>query len=168
MEYITLSGHSDPLPLSEDAKHQLLSYLSNSRASVDASIDGDDLIRDLEASIGDTMRSELAGGMGHIDGTVMSRILRDAGPLDSAQPAEPTTLPKICRIQQGKWFGGLCLGLAVRQGFRVDWVRTIAIFFLLITGGLLGIAYLIALIFIPSMGTPEEYKATLERSLHVG
>jgi|GEM_PF-2347323 len=164
MDFITLSGHADPIPLTEDAKSQLLGYLNNARASVENTIDGDDLIRDLETSIGDTMRAGLTNGANHIDGPTMSKILGDAGPLDSAQPVQPvrtTDLPWICRVQQGKWFGGLCLGLAIRRGFRVDWVRTIAIFFLLITGGLLGVAYLIALIFVPSMETPEAYRTAL-------
>jgi len=94
----------------------------------------------------------------------MSKILGDAGPLDSTTQASPATLPWLYRIQRGKWFGGLCLGLAVRRGFRVDWVRTIALLFLLVTGGLLGVAYLIALIFIPAMETSEDYKAALERA----
>ena len=164
MDYITLSGHADPIPLSADAKNQLLRYLSNARASVDSSIDSDDLIRDLETSIGDTMRAELAGSGSHIDGAAMSKILGDAGPVEATQHVNPAALAWLCRIQQGKWFGGLCLGLAVRRDFRVDWVRTIALLFLLITGGLLGIAYLIALVFTPSMETPEDYKAALEQA----
>ncbi len=59
--------------------------------------------------------------------------------------------------RSGKWFGGLCLGIAVRGDFRVDWVRTIGIFLALVTGGLIGIVYLALLLFLPRVETVDEY-----------
>ncbi|MFI7026235.1 PspC domain-containing protein [Micromonospora sp. NPDC049900] len=47
-----------------------------------------------------------------------------------------------CRINEGKWFGGVCLGVAAYGEFRVDWLRTVALLLTLFTGGLLAVAYL--------------------------
>ncbi|WP_411955818.1 PspC domain-containing protein [Curtobacterium sp. TXMA1] len=57
---------------------------------------------------------------------------------------------------------GLCLGLATRAQLRVDWLRTIAFFLLLLTGGLLGLAYLIALLFVPRIATASEYRDLID------
>ncbi len=54
--------------------------------------------------------------------------------------------------------GGICLGIAARGSFRVDWVRTVAILLLLLTGGPLGIAYIALLPFLPPVTTVEKYR----------
>ncbi|MFF0721789.1 PspC domain-containing protein [Micromonospora sp. NPDC003816] len=35
------------------------------------------------------------------------------------------------RINEGKWFGGICLGVAAYGEFRVDWVRTVVLLLIL-------------------------------------
>jgi phage shock protein PspC (stress-responsive transcriptional regulator) len=87
------------------------------------------------------------------------------GRLVSGQkPSHVTKAPILCRIDEGKAISGLCLGLATRAEARVDWLRTVAFFLLLLTGGLLGVAYLIALLFAPRIRTVSDYQVLLRRS----
>ncbi|MFZ4896482.1 PspC domain-containing protein [Plantibacter sp. Mn2098] len=161
MEHITLSGHSGAFRMTAEAKLLLVAYLSDARSAVEQSPDGDETVRDIETSIGDRLRDILDGDASIIDETVITRIIADAGPVQGESSPDSGRVPWLCRVEQGKWFGGLCLGLATRSSLRTDWVRTIAILFLFLTGGLLGIAYLIALIFVPRMETVEQYKAAI-------
>ncbi len=64
----------------------------------------------------------------------------------------------LCRIEEGKQISGLCLGIATRADLRVDWVRSIAVILGLLTGGLLALAYLVALLFAPRLHTVSEYQ----------
>jgi phage shock protein C len=93
-----------------------------------------------------------------------ARILEQFGPLDAGEePPHDGKAPFLCRIDEGKAISGICLGLATRAELRVDWLRTIAFFLLLLTGGLLGFAYLIALLFVPRMATVRDYQDALAR-----
>jgi len=168
VEHIALSGHAGAFPLTADAKQLLVTYLADARSSLGADADADETVRDIGTSIGDELRHTLDGGPDEIDVIVMSRILTDAGPVETGQASRDGRAPWLCRVQQRKWFGGLCLGLATRSDLRVDWVRTFAIFFLLITGGLLGVAYLVSLLFVPRIETVEQYKALIAQDKRAG
>ncbi|SDK62426.1 phage shock protein C (PspC) family protein [Glycomyces sambucus] len=182
MDHIALSGHSGAFPVTAPAKRLLVSYLADARSAVGSGPDGDETVRDIEMAIGDRLRAELDGGPAGVEEAAMARILAETGPVEpgpdsasatGAAPSGPAasaprapgrSLPWLYRIDEGKWFGGLCLGLATRSDLRVDWVRVFAIVFLFVTSGLLGVAYLIALLFVPRMETVEEYRAALEES----
>ncbi|MFI7080042.1 PspC domain-containing protein [Micromonospora sp. NPDC049903] len=63
-----------------------------------------------------------------------------------------------CRINEGKWFGGVCLGVAAYGEFRVDWVRTVVLLLTLFTGGLFAVAYLVLMLVLPVVPTVAEYE----------
>ncbi|WP_431727397.1 PspC domain-containing protein [Verrucosispora sp. TAA-831] len=63
-----------------------------------------------------------------------------------------------CRINEGKWFGGVCLGVAAYGEFRVDWLRTVALLLTLFTGGLLAVAYLVLMLVLPVLPTVADYE----------
>lgn len=156
VEHMTLSGHAGAFPLATGAHQRLLRYLTAAREAVASEPDGDETARDLETAIGDRMRHELDTGADHIDVVTMTRILDEAGPVRGARDAAER--PFWCRIDEGKWFGGLCLGIAAKGQFSTDWVRTIAFFGLLVTGGVLGVAYLVALLVVPRVQSVDEYR----------
>jgi len=164
LDHISLSGQAGAFPLTADAKRLLLSYLDRARAASAADPDGDDSVRDIESSIGDRLHEALAGGAERVDARTMARILEETGPLEPEHPLGGSPLPWLCRVDEGRWFGGLCLGLATRAELPVDWVRTVAIFLLFLTGGLLGLAYLVALIFTPPMQTVAQYRSAIAGS----
>lgn len=161
-KYIRLSGHAAPLPLSAPACERLQRYLAAARAQLVADPDADETVRDLEASLGEQFRVLVDTGGAAVDDDQMARILGETGPVRSQHPVPPTGSrargPFWCRIDEGKWFGGLCAGIAARGEFRLDWVRTMAILLLFLSGGLIGVGYLAVLPFLPRVATVGEYR----------
>lgn len=163
IRHITLSGHADPITLTAAAHERLLQYLTDARTALVTDPYADETIRDVEASLGDHLRSVADSTGKPIDDVEMIRVLSEAGAVESQHPTDPVHLgpPRgafWCRIDQGKWFGGLCLGIAAHSDFRVDWVRTVVLLLALVTGGFLGVVYLVVLLFVPRIETVEEYR----------
>ncbi len=161
--HIRLSGHADTFLLTPTARDLLLGYLADARAALTPDPAGDQTIRDLEVSIGQQLRSLADRTGGPIDDAQMAHVLAQAGAVESPQSFDTSTIRSPrgafwCRIDQGKWFGGICLGIAARGQFNVDWVRTIVFFLLLLTGGLLGPIYLALLLILPRVETVAEYQ----------
>jgi phage shock protein C len=97
-----------------------------------------------------------------VTGSQMAAILAELGPVSPARPSPPSAEGRSrgrlwCRINEGKWFGGVCLGIAAYGGFRVDTgVRTVVL--LLTLRGLLAVAYLVLLLVLPVVPTVTDYE----------
>lgn len=157
--HLRLTGHTETFTLTKVAHAQLLTYLTNARAALSTEPDGDETIRDLEAAIGDRLRDAAVP----VDDTEMTRILAEFGIVAGADPANRTVAAKPrgrfwCRIKEGSWFGGICLGIAARGHFDPGWTRTVIFFLLLLTGGLIGVVYLVLLLVFPMVPTVAEYE----------
>lgn len=160
-----LSGHSGTFPLTAAAKDVLLTYLATARSSATPDAEGDEILRDLEISLGDRLRAVLDSGVEVLDEKVVRMVVAESGPVAVERgPSGP--VPWLVRIQEGKWAGGICLGLAARAELNADWLRTVAFFALLLTGGLLGVAYLVVMLFVPRYETVEDYRAALRAAGH--
>lgn len=158
---LALAGHAGAFPLTAEAKALILDYLAQARTSAGDDLDSDDVIRDIETAIGDQLQTILDNG-GSVDSESAVQLLDRFGPVDTGPEDEATSdAPFLCRIEEGRQIAGLCLGLATRADVRVDWLRSIAVILGLLSGGLLVLAYLIALLFAPRMRTPEEYRRAL-------
>ena len=156
---LRLTGHTETFTLTKVAHAQLLTYLANARASLSNEPDADETIRDLEAGIGDRLLDAAAP----IDDTAMTRILAEFGAVAAGDPAARVASGKPrgrfwCRIKEGSWFGGICLGIAARGHFDPGWTRTVIFFLLLLTGGLIGLVYLVLLLLLPMVPTVSEYE----------
>lgn len=160
MDHLALAGHAGAFPMTPAAKTRILSYLGRARTDGQDDPDRDDVLRDIEADLGDHLRAALDSGA-ELDDDTIARILEQFGPVESPRSVPQRRAPVLCRIDEGRMLSGLCLGLATRAELRVDWLRTIAFFLLLLTGGLLGLAYLIALLFAPRIASAQEYRALL-------
>ena len=164
MDHMTLSGHAGVFPLTPGAKRRLVTYLDHARTAVRQDLDGDETVRDLETTIGDRLRAALDSGTTPLDEQTVDGILEQFGPVEGeAQTSRFRTAPVLCRIEKGKFLGGLCLGIATRAELRVDWVRTVVLLLGLVTGGLLIPVYLITLLFVPRFQTVEEYRHAIEQ-----
>lgn len=161
-QHIRLAGHTDAIPLSAAAHQRLLDYLADARLALAADPDADETIRDLEASLGEQLRAVVNTSGAPVNEAQMSDVLTSAGTVHpqgeaAPPPGGPARGPFWCRIDQGKWFGGLCLGIAAKTEFRVDWVRTIAILLAVGTAGVIGLVYLALLLVVPRVASIEEY-----------
>jgi len=163
IHHMSLSGHAETIPLTTAAHAHLLRYLSNTRAALGTDPDADETVRDLETTLGDRLRSMPATPGAAIDDEQLASILAETGTVEQEAPpirilAYPARGRFFCRIGEGSWFGGLCAGIAVYGDFRVDWVRTVALFLLLFTGGTAGLVYLALLLILPKVDTVAEYR----------
>lgn len=162
MTDLALAGHGGAFPMSVEARTLILDYLAHARRQMSTDPDSDETVRDVETAIGDQLQLILDAG-GQIDEDATTEVLKQFGPVLPEEQAAPVArAPFLCRIDEGKQIGGLCLGLATRADVRVDWLRSIAVILGLFTGGLLVIAYLIALLFAPRIQTTAEYRRALQ------
>jgi phage shock protein PspC (stress-responsive transcriptional regulator) len=166
-QHMRLSGHSGAFALTPDAHRQILDYLATSRERLSGSPDADETIRDLEAALGERL-SGLADPADHaLDQSQITAALDALGTVepDPTGPQEAGTTPRgpfWCRILEDKWFAGVCVGIATRGRFDLGWVRTIAIFLMLLSGGLIGLVYLALALFLPAVATVAEYRRLTE------
>ncbi|MHA4947884.1 PspC domain-containing protein [Micromonospora sp. SD19] len=160
---IRLTGYVAAFPATPGARDALRQYLDDARRALRTDPDADEIVRDLESAIGDRLSARTASGDDAVTGARMTAILAELGPVSPARPAPPSVQGRSrgrfwCRINEGKWFGGICLGVAAYGEFRVDWVRTVVLLLTLVTGGLLGVAYLVLLLVLPVVPTVTDYE----------
>lgn len=169
---VELAGHDTAFPLERSAHGELSRYFERARRRLADNPDRDEIIEDLERSVGTRLSQVSVGIGGRIDAAVMTEVLAGVGDVDRenvdhphhVMDPQPARGRFWCRIQEGKWFGGLCGGIAAYGNFRIDWVRTVFIIGGLVTGGLLGVAYLVALLFVPSIASVAEYERQRDAS----
>ncbi|MET7751019.1 PspC domain-containing protein [Micromonospora sp. NPDC005367] len=160
---IRLTGHVAAFPVTREAREALRQYLDDARSALRSDPDADEIARDLESAIGDRLSALTSSGAEPVTGPQMAAILAELGPVSPAHSAPPSTVEGSrgrfwCRINEGKWFGGICLGIAAYGQFRVDWVRTVVLLLTLVTGGLLAVAYLVLLLVLPVVPTVTDYE----------
>lgn len=162
-QHMRLSGHAGTFPLTAKAHSLLVDYLASSREHLSTTPDADETIRDVEASLGDRLQALLGSPEKTIDGHQMTEVIRTLGSVEpdpdhSTQTGSALGRRFWSRIDEGKWFGGICVGIATRGHLRLDWVRTIGVFLMLLTGGLIGIVYLALWLILPRVATIHEYE----------
>ncbi len=156
---LQLSGHATVFSVTPEAKDRFERYLGQARAALHGDPDRDEIVRDLEASIGDHLTVA-----GVEDGTPialdrMEAVLSEIGAIPEYH--EPDVEPRgrfFCRIRDGKWIGGVCLGLAAYGGFSVRWVRLAAVVAALFSLGVAVLLYLVLLLVLPEVPSVEEYE----------
>lgn len=159
---ITLSGHSTNFQAEQDAYDALRRYLERAERSLQSDPDHEEVLRDLEQSIGDKLSARLASSDQVLTLADIDAVLAEVGPV----AGEPTTAHtpakrqrRLVRIQEGQDILGICQGLSAYSDIRVDWIRTIFTGLALVTGGAFILVYFIAAFFLPVVATREEYFA---------
>jgi phage shock protein C len=163
---ISLSGHSTTFQLDEDAYRALQAYLDRARSRLKRDPDREEILRDLEQSIGEKLVELLRGDKRVVSAREVDSILEQVGAVDTgngepAAGAQPGVPRRLCRIEEGKWFFGVCQGLAAYSGIQVEWVRSIFVIVSVFTGGIPLLIYLVLMFALPVVGTYDEYKASL-------
>lgn len=171
---VRLSGYGTPFPLAGDAHAPLQRYLQDARSSLGEDPDRDEIVRDLEAAVGERLAALSPTTEHPVTAEQMHAVLADVGPVGA--PHRPRALNGAhpargrfwCRIAEGKWFGGISLGIAAYGDFRVDWVRTVILLLTLATGGFLGVVYLSLLLVLPVVPNVAEYERRRDAPLLPG
>jgi phage shock protein PspC (stress-responsive transcriptional regulator) len=165
---ISLSGHSTPFQLDEDAYKALQSYLERARSRLKRDPDRDEILHDLEQSIGEKLATLLHGENRIINRAEVAAILDQVGAVNTGngETTGGTTQAdrprRLCRIEEGKWLFGVCQGLAAYSSITVDWVRTIFIIVSLFSGGIPILIYLVLAFALPVVRDRDEYNASLQ------
>ncbi|MGA4730452.1 PspC domain-containing protein [Micromonospora taraxaci] len=160
---IRVTGHVAAFSATREARDALRQYLDHARGALRSDLDADEIVRDLESAIGDRLSTLTGSGDDSVTGAQMAAILAELGPVSPARPSSPSPAGRSdgrfwCRINEGKWFGGVCLGIAAYGGFRVDWVRTVVLLLTMLTGGFLAVPYLVLLLVLPVVPTVTDYE----------
>lgn len=163
---VGLSGHSKTFQLEEEAYKALQAYLERSRARLKRDPDHEEVLRDLEQSIGEKLGQSLRGESRVINRREMDVVLDEVGAVNTGNGDTADTEPfgrprRLCRIEEGKWFFGVCQGLAAYSGIAVEWVRSIFVIVSVFTGGIPILIYLVLMFALPVVRTCDEYNASL-------
>ena len=169
--HVSLSGHSAPFRMDEDGYETLRIYFERARSRLERDPDRDEVLRDLEQSIGEKFMALLHSGDRLITGGEVDSVLAHVGTVDvdnsgkgQTREAQSTRPRRLCRIDHGKWISGVCQGLAVYSSVGVDWVRTIFVFATIFTGGFVILIYLALMFALPVVMTRDDYEAMLRAS----
>lgn len=161
--HASLSGHSTPFQLDEGGYASLRSYFERARSRLQGDPDRDEVLRDLEQSIGDKLATLSQAGKRVIAGSEVDSVLRQVGTVDPGDDGHAREARaagrRLCRILQGKWISGVCQGLAAYSSVGVDWVRTIFILATVFTGGVVILIYLALMFALPVVQTRDECEA---------
>ena len=163
---VSLSGHSKAFQLEEEAYKALQAYLERARSRLKRDPDREEVLRDLEQSIGEKLGQSLRPDSRVISRKEIEVVLDEVGSVDTGN-ADVADTPqfgrprRLCRIEEGKWFFGVCQGLAAYSGITVDWVRSIFVIVSVFTGGIPVLIYLVLMFALPVVRTYDEYNASL-------
>lgn len=150
---VGLNGHTEPYRLDTSAYDRLRRYLDRAAVRLNDDPDRDEVLGDLERSIGDRLAALPESGDRIVSVADVEGILDEIGAVDTGmgpEPDEDVRAPRrrrLQRIREGQQIAGVCTGLASYAEVDVDWVRTVFVLGTLVTAGILGLVY-IALIFI--------------------
>lgn len=162
---ISLSGHSVVFRANDDAYDVLWRYLERARLNLKANPDHEEVLADLEQSIGEKFLALLGSDEQVITIADVNSVLAEIGPVepDSAEPIlveePPRPRRRLYRIKEGQDIFGVCQGLSAYADIPVDWLRLIFLVLATITGGLFILVYLAMAIYLPVVSTREEYVA---------
>lgn len=165
--HVSLSGHPKTFQLEEEAYKALQDYLERARARLRRDPDHEEVLRDLEQSIGEKLSKSLRGDDRVVSRNEVEVVLDEIGAVnigngDAAAESTPFDRPRrLCRIDEDKWFFGVCQGLSAYSDIAVEWVRSIFVIGTVFTGGGLILLYLLLAFLMPQVRDRREYDASL-------
>ena len=163
---VSLSGHSKTFQLEEEAYRSLQAYLERARSRLKRDPDHEEVLRDLEQSIGEKLAQSLRPENRVVSRKEIDVVLDEVGAVntgngDAADAAQFGRPRRLCRIEEGKWIFGVCQGLAAYSGIAVEWVRSIFVIVSVFSGGIPVLIYLVLMFALPVVRTYDEYNASL-------
>lgn len=166
---IHLSGHPTLFQLDEDAYQELQRYFDRAKRRLKADPDREEVLLDLEQSIGDKLAHLLRAESRVVTRAEVSAVLEQVGAVNadnneasSVEPRPAHRGRRLYRVQEGQWVAGVCQGLAMYSDVSVDWVRTIFLALCIFAAGLPLLIYIALMFLLPVVRTKAEYLAMQE------
>lgn len=180
-----LTGHQAPFSLTPAAHEELVRYLAGAREGLAGDPDGDESVRDLEASVGDKLASFCGSAVseGQMRSTLRQFGSVVGGPGGPGTNGADVSAPKWCRVLDGKWLAGVCLGVSATTEASIVWVRIMCVAVTLLAGALLSafsvyvtlvflglvvLVYLTLTLLLPPVESVAEYRQLHARRYSVG
>jgi phage shock protein C len=161
---VQLAGQAAPLRMQAEAFEALRAYLDEARRRLHDNPDADEVVADLERSIGQRLAEAATPPGSTLGSAEVADVLGvvgevDAQPEQSRQGRDDTltggrpSRRRLYRIREGQWLGGVCTGVAAYADVGVDWVRTSVVLLALVTAGLFVLLYLALVLLLPVVPT---------------
>jgi phage shock protein PspC (stress-responsive transcriptional regulator) len=170
----TINLNNNAYQIDEDGYEALRRYLEDAERALASNPDRAEIMADLEQAIADKCRLMLGQYKTVVSAAEIERILKEMGPVvastadaaaDSTPGAAgtaPSSAPRprrLFRIQEGKFWTGVCNGLAAWAGVDVVWVRLAFVLLTIFSSGFWLIVYVVLIFVMPVAETPEELAA---------
>jgi len=125
---VSLSGHPAMFRLEMDAFDTLRHYLDRARERLSEDPDLEEVLNDLEQSIGEKLAVRLLSIESVITQAEVEAVLAEIGSVETgvAKPVATANLTRgrrLYRIQEGQEYFGVCQGLAAYSNIDVELVR---------------------------------------------
>jgi phage shock protein PspC (stress-responsive transcriptional regulator) len=162
---LTISLNGNAYQLEEAAYDKLRAYLDAARAKLAGNPDLEEIMRDLEQAIAEKLRRYLDNYKSVANEGDIEKVLAEMGPVDAAEGGaipsgqNTATSKRLYRLSENEVIFGVCAGIAAYLNLDVTVVRVLMVVLFLITGGVVGLAYFIAMLIIPEAKTAGERQA---------
>ncbi|MFT3868145.1 MAG: PspC domain-containing protein [Nibricoccus sp.] len=164
--------------LEENGYDALRAYLEKAERQLGTNPDKSEIIADIERAIADKFRALLSSGRNVVLSAEVEAVIKEMGPVtdnsaeeNSSQKTEPhsnaSTGPdagpqppkRLYLLKDGAMISGVCNGLAAYIGIDVTLLRLVVAILVFFSFGTVAVAYLVAMIIIPTAETPGEKAA---------
>jgi phage shock protein C len=167
---ISLSGHTGQFRLEGGAYDLLSRYLDRAAARLPADSDRDEVLGDLERSVGDKLVAKVGSEDRIITAADIEAILEEIGGFEGEEQGSdegliPRRLRRLHRIRAGKQIAGVCTGLATYADLDVGWVRTGFVIGTVFTAGIVAVVYIVLAFVLPITATSDAPVQTRSRRL---
>jgi len=165
---ITINLNGKAYQLEEAGYAALKEYLDAARAALAQNPDESEIMADLEQAIADKCDARLSPHKNVVTLSEVEAIIKAMGPVEGGAEREaareaaekkegPKAPRRLYRILEGKWFSGICAGLAAYFDVDVVVVRGLFVLLTIVTGGVWIIPYVVFSFVIPAARTEEEF-----------
>jgi phage shock protein PspC (stress-responsive transcriptional regulator) len=164
----TINLHGKAYQMEERGFDELRAYLDEAARKLAGNPDKQEIMDDLEQAISEKADTRLNFHKTVLSESEVKDIIKEMGPVtyeemghdDVKQTNEGVhTTKRFYRIREGAIFGGVCTGIAAYWNLDVKVVRIVLIVLTLLTHGLIPIAYILTMVFVPYADTDEKRAA---------
>ncbi len=165
---LTINLNGIVFHIDNDACELLQDYLQKVEHNLGSTDDAQDVMRDIEARIGELFTDMLRkGGVQVVNESMVQRIMEQLGspeafydedgeaPSQSSEQNTQTVAKRLYRDEDNELLGGVCSGLAAYTGIDTVWIRLLFVFFTIVYGAAFFL-YILLWIIVPAARTAAQ------------